>query len=214
MSVLNRIASFQGRRDEVPNQELARDLAQSRNEQGIHEIAKNLWNENRDIQSDCLKVLYEIGYLAPELIADHVNEFLKLLINNKNRSIVWGTMAALSSIAAIKADEIFPHVEQIKHVLKGGSVITRNNGVKILADVAAARDDYREAIFPYLLEHLKTCRPKEVTQHAERIIIAVNASTSRRFIQVLEKRMREMRSEWTFRLKKVIKEAESRAATM
>jgi len=63
MTTLNRIAYFQNRRDEVPNQELARDLAATKDRQGIQEIAENLWNQNQNVQGDCLKVLYEIGYL-------------------------------------------------------------------------------------------------------------------------------------------------------
>jgi hypothetical protein len=78
MSVLNRIAFCQGRRDEVPNQELAHDLATSRDAEGIREIAGNLWSTDRNVHSDCAKVLYEIGYISPELIADHVGDFLKL----------------------------------------------------------------------------------------------------------------------------------------
>ena len=79
MSVLNRIAFSQDRRDEVPNQEAARMLAETRNTADIREIAENLWNKEINIQSDCLKVLYELGYLAPELIADYVDDFIKLL---------------------------------------------------------------------------------------------------------------------------------------
>ena len=42
MSVLNKTAYFLGRRDETPNQELARDLASSEDQVGIREIAENL----------------------------------------------------------------------------------------------------------------------------------------------------------------------------
>ena len=70
MSVLNKIAFYQNRRDEIPNQEVAQALAQTRSQADIREIAENLWNKEPNIQSDCLKVLYELGYLAPELIAD------------------------------------------------------------------------------------------------------------------------------------------------
>ena len=76
MSVLNKIAFHLNRRDEVPNQELAQELAQTRNQADIREIAENLRNNEPNIQSDCLKVLYELGYLAPELIADYVEDFL------------------------------------------------------------------------------------------------------------------------------------------
>jgi hypothetical protein len=83
MPVLNQIAHFQGRRDEVPNQELARQLAEARDRDGIQEIAANLWNPDADIvdasiAGDCVKVLYEVGYLAPELIADYAEDFIKL----------------------------------------------------------------------------------------------------------------------------------------
>ncbi|MBI5290319.1 MAG: hypothetical protein HY872_00390 [Chloroflexi bacterium] len=90
MTVLNRIAYFQNRRDEVPNQELAGELAATKNKKGIKEIAVNLWSDNRNVQSNCLKVLYEIGYLEPALIADYADDFLRLLQNRNNR-LVWGS---------------------------------------------------------------------------------------------------------------------------
>jgi len=79
MSVVNRLAHPQNRRDEVPNQELARDLAARKDKAGIREIAANLWNKDKDIQSDCIKVLYEVGSIEPKLIADYAEDFVKLL---------------------------------------------------------------------------------------------------------------------------------------
>ncbi len=46
----------------MPNQELARELAERKDRVGIGEIARNLRHEGRNVQSDCLKVLYEIGW--------------------------------------------------------------------------------------------------------------------------------------------------------
>ena len=89
MSVLNKIAFFQNKRDEVPNQQLAKRTTQTENKEGIKEIAQNLKNKNQNIQSDCLKVLYEIGYLKPDLIADYAPDFLALL-QNKNNRMIWG----------------------------------------------------------------------------------------------------------------------------
>jgi hypothetical protein len=40
--VLNKIAFYQNRRDEVPNQQLAKELAETENKKGIKEITKNL----------------------------------------------------------------------------------------------------------------------------------------------------------------------------
>jgi hypothetical protein len=206
MSVLNRIAHFQNRRDEVPNQELARELAARKDRRGIREIAQNLWNKNRNIQSDCLKVLYEIGYLKPELIAEYTGDFLKLLSSRQNR-IVWGSMIALSTVAALKADEIYTHYADIAGAMEKGSVITRDNGVSVLAVVAAGNDMRSKKLFPYLLKHLETCRPKDVPQHAERIVVAVNARNRQAFVAILESRMTDMTNTQAARLRQVLKRA-------
>jgi hypothetical protein len=207
MSVLNKIAFLQNRRDELPNRELAQALAQSRSQADIHEIAENLWNNEPAVQGDCLKVLYELGYLAPELIADYLDVFLKLLKHRNNR-MVWGGMIALSTIADLKAAEIFPHVDEIIQIMNKGSVITMDNGIKALALVASQKDEYRKVIFPYLLDHLKTCRPKEVPQHAEKSLTAVTAWNKSEFIQALEMRLEDMSASQAARLKKIIKSAE------
>jgi hypothetical protein len=209
MSVLHKIAFYQNRRDEVPNQQVAQALAQTRNQGDIREIAEALWNKDPNIQSDCLKVLYELGTLAPELIEEYVEDFLKLLKHRNNR-MVWGGMIALSTLADLKAVEIFPHVDEIIQIMKKGSVITVDNGIKTLALVAAQKDEYRDAIFPILLDHLKTCRPKEVPQHAEKSLPAITADNKSDFIRVLELRLEDMTASQTSRLKKIIKTAEKR----
>jgi hypothetical protein len=43
-----------------------------------------------------------------------------------------------------------------------GAGVTVDNGVKVLAAVAAANENYRTELLPYLLQHLRTCRPKDV----------------------------------------------------
>ncbi len=209
MSVLHRIAHFRNRRDEVPNQELAKALAQKKDRKGIREIAENLWHENAQVQSDCLKVLYEIGYLNPALVADYAGDFLKLLESRNNR-LVWGGMIALSTIAPIRAAEIFERCEAIQRAMEGGSVITIDNGVKTLALLAAGSDARRLTLFPCLLHHLETCRPKEVPQHSEKTLPAVTAKNKAKFIQVLQKRLPEMTSAQARRVKRVIKEADGR----
>ena len=207
MSTLQKIAYYQNRRDEGPNQELAKELVAQKDRKGIREIADNLWNKNEQIQSDCLKVLYEIGYLQPELVAPYTEDFLKLLRSRHNR-LVWGAMIALSTVADLKADAIYPHAAEIEQVMDQGSVITRDNGVKVLALVAAQKAAYSKTIFPYLLHHLETCRPKDVPQHAEKAAVAVNARNQQQFIAVLEKRLADLKGSPAARVKRVIKEIE------
>ena len=205
MSVLNRLASSVGRREEIPNQELARDLAAKKDKAGIREIAQNLWNKDKNIQADCVKVLYEIGSIEPNLIADYAEDFVKLL-RSKNNRLVWGGMTALNEVAKANPDAVFKYLDEIKKAKETGSVITVDNAVSTLAYTAAAVDTYNKAIFPYLLKHLSGCRPKEVPQHAEKTLPAVNSSNKADFIKVLEKRMEDLSGSGLARVKKVIKQ--------
>src|SRR5689334_17281231 len=204
MSVLNRLASSLGRRDEIPNQELAQDLAASQDRQGIQEIAENLWSKDRNIQADCIKVLYEIGSIEPGLISDYAEDFVKLL-RSKNNRLVWGGMTALGEVAKANPDAVFKHLDEIKKAKEIGSVITVDNAISTLAYTAVANKKYSEAVFPYLLEHLLSCRPKEVPQHAEKILPAVRSANKVDFVKVLEKRMEDLSGSGLIRVKKVIK---------
>jgi hypothetical protein len=95
-------------------------------------------------------------------------------------------------------------------VMDEGSVITQDNGVKVLALVAAQGAAYSKEIFPYLLHHLETCRPQDVPQHAEKAAIAVNTRNRKQFIAVLEKRLVDLSGSQAARVQKVIKEVEQR----
>jgi len=209
MSVLNRIAYFQNRRDEVPNQELARELAETKNKKGIQEIAENLYHKNQNVQSDCLKVLYEIGYLAPGLIANYVDDFLKLL-KSKNNRMVWGGMIALATIAEIKPREIWKNVDDVIDAIDHGTLITVVGGIKTLARVASTNKRYRAKLFPILIKHLKTCIPRDVPTHAESVLCAVDDSHKNEFLSVLESRRAEMTPSQLARLRRITKQLEAR----
>jgi hypothetical protein len=208
MSVIDRLACSLGRRDEVPNQELARDLAAKKDKKGIREVVENLWNKDGKIQADCIKVLYEVGYLEPKLIADYAEDFMRLLKSRNNR-LIWGGMTALAEVAKVNPDAVFTHLDEIKKAKETGSVITVDNTVSTLAWTAAANDKYNKAIFPYLLKHLSGCRPKEVPQHSERTLPAVTSSNKADFIKVLEKRTEDLSGSGLARVKKVIKQVSS-----
>lgn len=209
MSVLDRLACSLGRRDEVPNQELARDLAAKKEKKGISEIAEHLWDKDVNIANDCIKVLYEIGYIDPNLVYPYTGDFIKLLRSRHNR-LVWGGMLALGTVASLCPDEVFEHLEAVKKAMNSDSVITKDNGVKVLADTAATNRKYNEVIFPYLLQHLSSCRPKDVPQHSEKTLPAVNASNKADFIKVLEKRIDDLSGSGLARVKKVIKQAQTK----
>jgi len=205
MPVLDKLAHSLGRRDEVPNQELARELAAKKDKKGIHEVAENLWNKDKNIQADCIKVLYEVGYIEPKLIADYADDFVKCLRSRNNR-LVWGGMTALAEVAKADPEAVFKNLDAIKKAKETGSVITVDNAISTLAFTAVGNKKYNEVIFPYLLKHLSSCRPKEVPQHSEKTMPAVNASNKTDFIKVLGKRMEDLSGGGLARVKKVIKQ--------
>ena len=205
-SILDRLAFYQDRRDEVPNQELAKELARTGNRQGISEIAENLSNKNANVRADCLKVLYELGYIRPELIAEHAESFLALLHDRNNR-LVWGAMIALSTIAELKSAAIGRHADEIKKVMEKGSVITVDNGVKTLAVVASKEAGLRKNLLSFLFGHLKDCRPKDVPQHSEKTLVAVDRQSRAEFVRILNGRLPELSPSQGKRVKKVISSA-------
>jgi hypothetical protein len=202
MSVLDRIAFYQNRRDEVPNQELARELAASGDRAGIQVIADNLSNKNKSVRSDCLKVLYEIGYIHPDLIAYHVAGLLALLSSKDNR-MVWGAMIGLATIADQRAEDIWRQNDDVIRAVDKGSVITVVWGIRTLARVAGADSAYRRKLFPILLRQLQTCIPRDVPTHAESMLPAVDAENQQEFLAVLQARQGELSASQAARLHRV-----------
>jgi hypothetical protein len=192
LSVLNKIAFYQNRCDETENKK------------GIKEIAMNLNHKDKSVQSDCLKVLYEIGYLKPELIADYVHEFLAL-VNSKNNRMVWGAMIALATIADKKPNEIYTQLDTLTTAINTGTLITTVWGTKALAKVAAANKTYKQKIFPHLMAQLRKCIPRDVPMHAESILPAVDADNKQEFLNIIATRKPEMTPTQQARLKKTTK---------
>ncbi|GEM_PF-2463921 len=61
MSIVAKLASSLVRNDEVPNQELAKELCQTKDQTAIAELVQLLETGNTALKSDSIKVLYEIG---------------------------------------------------------------------------------------------------------------------------------------------------------
>jgi hypothetical protein len=204
MSVIDKLACSLGRNDEIPNQELAKELCRTRDDDSIKELIQCLLNGTTAIKNDSIKVLYEIGEAQPELISSYVDDFIKLL-NSKNNRLVWGAMTALSTIATINPGKIFENIDLIFDVMKTGSVITVDNGISVLAKVGSVNKEYENKALPFLLKHLETCRPREVAQHSERSMVIANSENKIEFQKVLEKRLDDLTESQQARVKKVLK---------
>ena len=114
-------------------------------------------------------------------------------------------MIALATIARLCADELFPKRGLIKKMLEKGSIIVKDNAIKVLAGIASAKEEYRAEILPILFAHLARCRVKDVPQHAESTLIAIFDEDRDQFIALLERRMEEMSDSQARRLRKLLK---------
>jgi hypothetical protein len=205
--LLNRLGYLQTRRDRTPNLDLARDLVARDDRDGIQEIAKNMWNENKNIHSDCMNVMYEIAIIDPALVTRYADDFIRLL-NSRHQNMAQGAMFALAEIAKVKPDFTFKYLDTIKKAKEASSDIFVDKSITALAYTALANDEYSRSVFPYLLQDLLTCYHKEVPEHAERILPAVNEANRDEFIKTLEKRSNELSGSDFTRLKKIIRIAE------
>jgi hypothetical protein len=204
MSAIERIAYNLGRRDEVPNQELARELAEARDATGIAEIAEHLRDRNKSVASDCLKVLYEVGYADPTLIEPYTGAFIELLGDRNNR-MVWGGMIALATLAEAQHDVLWEHVDDLVAAVQQGSVITRVWGVKALAVVASKDPGREESLRPFMMGILRECPPKLVATHAEGMLPMVHDGNSSELIGTLESRRDELSRSQSTRLDRVLR---------
>lgn len=207
--MIEKIAFYQKRTDEKPNIELAAQIAKDKNSKGIEEMIRGLDHKEKQVNNDCIKVLYEVGYLNPELINPYITVFLEKLHSRNNR-IIWGCCIALSLITESNSDIVYKNIDLIKGIFQNGSVITSDYCIRIFAGIAKGNDKYSKEIIPILINHLENCGPKEVAQHAERASLCINEENRGIFIEALNTRLASLSDSQKNRVKKLLKKIEEK----
>jgi hypothetical protein len=193
-----------GRRDEVPNQELAKSIANTNNKIAVRELVENLRNKNKDIQNDCIKVLYEIGERKPSLIAHYVENFIELL-SSKNNRLQWGAMTAIDTITLEKPQVVYSALPKIINSSDKGSVITKDHAVNILINLCSVKQ-YADKVFPLLIEQLHKSLPNQLPSYAEKAMPLINDSNKTLFIKTLSSRLNDIEKDTKRnRVEKIIK---------
>ena len=202
--MLEKLAYSLGRNDEEPNIELAKELSKTKNKKGIKEIVEGLSNPKEQLANDCIKVLYEIAGITPDLVSEYAGDFIQLLKSRNNR-LVWGSMTALSKIVSLNAEEVFKNLDIIVKAYEKGSQITIDNSISVFAELVKADKKYEKKVLPIVIEHLEKCRPKDVGQHSERAFVCVNKNNSQIFKAALLKRYGSLTEAQKKRLDKLLK---------
>ncbi|MBW8639927.1 hypothetical protein K1W69_22215 [Hoeflea sp. WL0058] len=191
----HRLACSQGRRDEGPNVELAEELAEADDAGGVKAVAECLTFGSSAIQSDAVKVLYEIGARKPHLIVQHMAILMERLQSNNNR-IVWGSLTALACVAEVAPHKIAgQHLNVILDAADRGSVIAKDQAMNILIAL--------------MLERLETAAVNQLPLYAERIFPVLDKSEYRAFRDVLMRRLDDhMAQSKRKRIEKIIRKLE------
>ena len=187
IKVLDKLASALGKRDEAPNLALAKKIADTNDTTAVKELIENLNNKSKDIQSDCIKVIYEIANLKPKLISKYIKELIGLL-DNKNNRLQWGAMTALHTITSENPKVIYDALPKIISAADKGSVITNDHCVGILVKLSAIKE-YSKGAFSLLLERLLASPPNQLPMYAENALLVVNESNKAVFIKTLTSRL-------------------------
>jgi hypothetical protein len=186
-SVFGKLATSLGRRDEVPNQVLAKTIAEKGDAKAVSELVAHLKDPDANIQSDCIKVLYEVGERRPSLIAPYGKQFLASL-SAKNNRLVWGAMTALDSMTLEDPDLLHSGLSRITDVAETGSVITRDHTVGILVKLASVKRYEKEAS-ELLVRQLASCPTNQLPAYAEKILSIANGRNREGFSKALRVRL-------------------------
>jgi hypothetical protein len=204
MSVIDKLAWATGNRDEVANIGLAKQIAKKNDKGAVAELVENLTAKNAAIRSDCIKALYELGELKPELIAPYEKDFLKLLTGKDNR-LQWGAMTALSCICKVSPKTIYKSLTAIMDAADHGTVITNDRVVRILITLTAEKQ-FADNTFTLLIDKLKSCPDNQLPMYAEQAMEIINDKNKAPFIKVLQSRLDGIEKESKRkRVEKVIK---------
>lgn len=204
MSIIEKLASSLGHRDEEPNIELAQKIAAANNTQSIPELILLLSHKDKAIQNDSIKVIYEVGMLKPKLISDHWNTFIDYL-KSKNNRLQWGAMTALGCIVKQKPENIYNALDAILGAADKGTVITKDYAMNILIELCTL-SKYKQGAFQLMIEQLLKSAPNQLPMYAERAMVVINHNNKMLFIKTLQSRLVDIEKESKRkRVEKVIK---------
>ncbi len=189
MAIFDRLSSNLGRNDEAPNIALADEIVAGEDRNAVIELVSLLSHNQQAVRSDALKVLYEVGTRDATLIEEHWSAFLNLL-SQKNNRMIWGAMEAIATVSPFRAQELAPHLHLIKAATKDGSVITRDWGVRALAQIAVSVPEVRQETVRFLLRLLEGCRESEFPRHAASVaaLMSTDESTLEAFRRLCHQR--------------------------
>ncbi|MBT3221572.1 MAG: hypothetical protein HN348_21025 [Proteobacteria bacterium] len=188
-AIAQRLAHRQGRRDEVLNVELGQALARKKDRQAVTALTE-LFDDKKD-GSGAIKVLYECGYIEPELLVPHTDVFVGLL-RCKNNRWVWGAATALACVAQANPDAVWNNRQELFSAFAVGSVITKDASLLALCRVAAADVDRARELGPWFVQVFGECRAKDLASWATKVVPHLPPLAQDEVVDILRARLPEV----------------------
>jgi hypothetical protein len=100
----------------------------------------------------------------------------------------WGAMTALASLVNEKPQEIASNLPTLTKVAQDGSVITRDNYVKLLVNLSSDDKHYKKSV-ELLFDELTASPVNQLPMYAEYIQPVIKDNNGRQFIEILSARL-------------------------
>lgn len=187
-SIIEFLSTSRQRRDEQPNIELARKIAADNNKAAVEELTLLL--DDKKLQNDSIKVLYETGEINPSLLVSYYQKFIALLTDKNNR-LQWGAMTALYTLTSEIPEKINTALPEILSAASNGSVIIRDHAVKILIRLYA-HPSYHSSALPLIKEQLTLAPVNQLPMYAELLLNGIRPEDAIIIRQVLLMRLEDV----------------------
>ena len=166
MDLINHLSSVQGRRDQGPNRELARKIADNSDTESLTKLLDILTETtNVKIQQDILLTLAALCDNKPEMLVSKIRELWPFMMDKDNRS-VFATMIIFSHLVKFQPDFFAHRLILIIETMDKGSVVTRDHGFKILLQLYE-HDPYHTELPMLILEQIMLAPANQLGQYAE-----------------------------------------------
>ncbi len=209
MSISDKLAYSQGRKDQVPNKLLAQEITSAEDSERLIELIKFIESKpHRRLQMDAALTVAYVGDLLPKMLIPHVDFLIRKLKDPIDR-VSWGSMIALSHVSPLVIDQMYENLPEILDAMDMGSIVGRDHGYQILVNLYVV-DQYSSDMLFILLEQIRKAPSNQLGQYTERLLGVIKPEDKLELIAALEERRLDLTNEYhlkrlTKNLKKLYK---------
>lgn len=177
-----------GDRTENSNKILAIKIVASNNKEAVKELIELL--DNKQLQNDAIKTLYEIGSKNSILITDYFDDFRKLWYSKNNR-LQWGGVCCIYCLVKGNEKKIFNYLPELIDVADKGTVITRDYLMKIMTQLYINLSQKNDLYYLINGQILKAPE-NQMDTYAENFGLALKPRHKYLFLQTLQVRLKNI----------------------